>query len=76
MPNTGGYGTWRDFTTTLAAGSGPVYLVFTGTGGFDRLADHRLVHEAGQPVFGVPSSMLSAWTSWALIALVPIAPAT
>jgi hypothetical protein len=32
VPNTGGYGNWTSLTTSLAAGSGPVYLSFTGTG--------------------------------------------
>ena len=32
VPNTGGYGTYTDVSTTLTAGSGALYLVFTGTG--------------------------------------------
>jgi type 1 glutamine amidotransferase len=33
VPNTGGYGTWVDVSTSLTAGSGPLHLVFTGSGG-------------------------------------------
>jgi hypothetical protein len=32
VPNTGGYGTYTDVSTTLSGGSGALYLVFTGTG--------------------------------------------
>jgi glucose/arabinose dehydrogenase/PKD repeat protein len=32
VPNTGGYGTYTTATTPLTPGSGPLYLVFTGTG--------------------------------------------
>ncbi|MEV4517844.1 ThuA domain-containing protein [Dactylosporangium sp. NPDC049525] len=32
VTNTGGYGTFVDVTTTLSAGSGALFLVFTGTG--------------------------------------------
>lgn len=32
VPNTGGYGSYVDVTTGLSAGSGPVFLVFTGGG--------------------------------------------
>ncbi|GAA1621680.1 family 20 glycosylhydrolase [Catellatospora bangladeshensis] len=33
VPNTGGWGVYADVTTTVSAGSGPLFLVFTG--GFD-----------------------------------------
>ncbi|GIG92666.1 glycosyl hydrolase family 95 catalytic domain-containing protein [Plantactinospora endophytica] len=33
VPNTGGYGTFTEVSTSLTSGSGPVFLVFTGTGG-------------------------------------------
>ncbi|WP_144120997.1 family 20 glycosylhydrolase [Catellatospora sichuanensis] len=33
VANTGGYGVYADVTTTLTSGSGPLYLVFTSTGG-------------------------------------------
>ncbi|MEE6258700.1 carbohydrate-binding protein, partial [Plantactinospora sonchi] len=32
VPNTGGYGTYANITTTLTNGTGPLHLVFTGTG--------------------------------------------
>jgi len=32
VTNTGGYGTFVDVSTSLTAGSGPLFLVFTGTG--------------------------------------------
>jgi hypothetical protein len=32
VPNTGGYGNFVDLFTGITAGSGPLYLVFTGTG--------------------------------------------
>jgi hypothetical protein len=33
VPNTGGYGKFVEVSTAISAGSGPLYLVFTGTGG-------------------------------------------
>jgi type 1 glutamine amidotransferase len=33
VPNTGGYGTFVEVSTPLSAGTGPLFLVFTGTGG-------------------------------------------
>jgi hypothetical protein len=33
VPNTGGYGNFVEVSTAITAGSGPLYLVFTGTGG-------------------------------------------
>ncbi|GIF72588.1 family 20 glycosylhydrolase [Asanoa siamensis] len=33
VPNTGGYGSYADVTTSLTAGSGALFLVFTGAGG-------------------------------------------
>ncbi|GIF63810.1 hypothetical protein Ais01nite_18450 [Asanoa ishikariensis] len=33
VPNTGGYGTYADVSTSLTAGSGSLFLVFTGSGG-------------------------------------------
>ncbi len=33
VPNTGGYGTFVDVTTTLNPGTGPLFLTFTGSGG-------------------------------------------
>ncbi|MEV4414290.1 family 20 glycosylhydrolase [Catellatospora sp. NPDC049609] len=33
VANTGGYGTYADVTTTINAGSGALFLVFTGSGG-------------------------------------------
>ena len=33
VPHTGGYGTFVDVTTTLTRGTGPLFLVFNGTGG-------------------------------------------
>jgi hypothetical protein len=32
VANTGGWGNYTDVTTTIGTGSGPLYLVFTGTG--------------------------------------------
>ncbi|MFD0599072.1 carbohydrate-binding protein [Catellatospora coxensis] len=32
VANTGGWGNYTDITTTITTGSGPLYLVFTGTG--------------------------------------------
>ncbi|GAA1852207.1 family 20 glycosylhydrolase [Asanoa iriomotensis] len=33
VANTGGYGVYAEVSTTLSAGSGPLFLVFTGSGG-------------------------------------------
>ncbi|MDG4825396.1 family 20 glycosylhydrolase [Asanoa sp. WMMD1127] len=33
VPNTGGYGSYVDVSTVLSAGSGPLHLAFTGSGG-------------------------------------------
>ncbi|WP_155371007.1 family 20 glycosylhydrolase [Catellatospora vulcania] len=33
VANTGGYGVYADVTTTITAGAGPLFLVFTSTGG-------------------------------------------
>jgi hypothetical protein len=48
VPNTGDYGTFVDVSISLAAGTGPLFLVFTGTGGglFD-IDDFALT--GGQP---------------------------
>ena len=50
VPNTGGYGAYADVTTALTAGSGALFLVFTGSGSgpvrHRRLRPHRR-HPAG-----------------------------
>jgi hypothetical protein len=52
VPNTGGYGNWQNFTAALAAGSGPVYLVFTGTGGGLLDVDSFTLATGGSPGVG------------------------
>ena len=52
VPNTGGYGTWQAFATNLSAGSGPLYLVFTGTGGGLLDVDSFTLSTGGTPGVG------------------------
>ncbi|WP_084959382.1 ThuA domain-containing protein [Thermoactinospora rubra] len=55
VPNTGGWESYRDVSTTLASGgSGELYLVFTGSGsGLFDVDDFTLVKSGAGPITGV-----------------------
>lgn len=52
VPNTGGYANFANFTTNLTAGSGPVFLLFTGTGGGLLDVDSFTLTTGGTPGVG------------------------